>query len=377
MWLKLIRHVACDDFLPANLPPAFSLQVPVADLINQANRTMTACLALLVLVATLALSAGFLATPARMHMRFTHAQKAMQMQTDEQSDKSPPTPLKWETALCSAMIALSMSQDVMALNKPPVQITVRQLEESIDKLEQSGSRSETVQTMADLFDATGSKTLLSRTKYKYVRMLCAVLYVLFCMLYRVCCVVYAASDGWCPVVLLFHCSRFSLTLLPHVYPCVPLPTLQTLYLLVLRALPYALRPTMLAAHHQGHQRQEGQAGKRVGRGAAVSCTVCCPLSPVPPPYHMHHAQCTMHHALCTIHYTLYTLHYTLYTNTPLSHYHSILHTAYCCILLHTVCIRPAYCLHTACTLPAHSLSLSLALALALPSPSTPAQIRER
>mmetsp|Transcript_21101 Transcript_21101/g.46880 ORF Transcript_21101/g.46880 Transcript_21101/m.46880 type:complete len:213 (-) Transcript_21101:105-743(-) len=118
-------------------------------------------LTLLVLVAMIALNAGFLATTRR------HS-NALQLQMSNKPDKQQQKPLKWKTVLGSAMMALSLlDTPAFALNKPLPVVTVKQLEESIDKLEASGSRAETVQTMADLFDAAGSKTLLSRTKYKY------------------------------------------------------------------------------------------------------------------------------------------------------------------------------------------------------------------
>ncbi|KAJ1396499.1 hypothetical protein B484DRAFT_458867 [Ochromonadaceae sp. CCMP2298] len=143
-------------------------------------------LTLLVLVAMIALNAGFLATTRR------HS-NALQLQMSNKPDKQQQKPLKWKTVLGSAMMALSLlDTPAFALNKPLPVVTVKQLEESIDKLEASGSRAETVQTMADLFDAAGSKTLLSRTKYKYVRGVwgvgCGVCYMIYAMCYVLCAV---------------------------------------------------------------------------------------------------------------------------------------------------------------------------------------------
>mmetsp|Transcript_14615 Transcript_14615/g.24197 ORF Transcript_14615/g.24197 Transcript_14615/m.24197 type:complete len:215 (+) Transcript_14615:52-696(+) len=53
---------------------------------------------------------------------------------------------------------------VVAADAP---VSKNTLESAIVKLEQSEGREATVQSMADLFEAAGSKTLLARTKYKY------------------------------------------------------------------------------------------------------------------------------------------------------------------------------------------------------------------
>ena len=45
--------------------------------------------------------------------------------------------------------------------------TISALEESISRLETSESRQDVLQSMADVFEAAESKTLLTRTKYKY------------------------------------------------------------------------------------------------------------------------------------------------------------------------------------------------------------------
>ena len=56
---------------------------------------------------------------------------------------------------------------------PPVEPSVAvsslgRLEQSIQALESSKDRTETIQGLADVFEAAESKTLLVRTKYKYV-----------------------------------------------------------------------------------------------------------------------------------------------------------------------------------------------------------------
>ena len=43
------------------------------------------------------------------------------------------------------------------------------LESNIVKLEQASSRADAIQSFADLYESAGAKTLLVRTKYKYVR----------------------------------------------------------------------------------------------------------------------------------------------------------------------------------------------------------------
>jgi hypothetical protein len=42
------------------------------------------------------------------------------------------------------------------------------LEEKVVALENAESRKDTLQGLADVFEAAGSRTLLARTKYKYV-----------------------------------------------------------------------------------------------------------------------------------------------------------------------------------------------------------------
>ena len=46
-------------------------------------------------------------------------------------------------------------------------VTTQQLVDKIEQLEKATTRQDVVQGMADLFEAAGSKTLLTRTKYKY------------------------------------------------------------------------------------------------------------------------------------------------------------------------------------------------------------------
>ena len=51
----------------------------------------------------------------------------------------------------------------------PVQLV--SMEKAIVGLEQAESRGETVQALADLYEVVNSKTLLARSKYKYVRLI--------------------------------------------------------------------------------------------------------------------------------------------------------------------------------------------------------------
>jgi hypothetical protein len=60
-------------------------------------------------------------------------------------------------------LVFSLNQDISAVSIPS------SLEASISSLEKSENRGEVVQSMADLFEAAGSKTLLARTRYKYVK----------------------------------------------------------------------------------------------------------------------------------------------------------------------------------------------------------------
>jgi hypothetical protein len=50
----------------------------------------------------------------------------------------------------------------------PAASSVGTLEETIVRLESAGTRADTVQGLADVFEAAGSQTLRARTKFKYV-----------------------------------------------------------------------------------------------------------------------------------------------------------------------------------------------------------------
>ena len=56
----------------------------------------------------------------------------------------------------------------VALSDAPQKLSA--LESNIVKLEQASTRADAVQSFADLYESAGAKTLLVRTKYKYVRM---------------------------------------------------------------------------------------------------------------------------------------------------------------------------------------------------------------
>jgi hypothetical protein len=62
-----------------------------------------------------------------------------------------------------------LSESAKEASKTTVAAKINPLEEAIVKLENSEGRSGAVQALADVFEASGSKTLLARSKYKYVR----------------------------------------------------------------------------------------------------------------------------------------------------------------------------------------------------------------
>ena len=57
----------------------------------------------------------------------------------------------------------------IAASDAPLKLSA--LESNIVKLEQASNRADAIQSFADLYESAGAKTLLVRTKYKYVRML--------------------------------------------------------------------------------------------------------------------------------------------------------------------------------------------------------------
>lgn len=73
-----------------------------------------------------------------------------------------------KSAITAVIIAASTADTSFALPDAPVPITRSVLEQSIQTLEASTTRSEVIQSLADVFEAAGTKTLLVRTKYKYV-----------------------------------------------------------------------------------------------------------------------------------------------------------------------------------------------------------------
>jgi hypothetical protein len=91
------------------------------------------------------------------------------------SSPSPPSPpinrmqKRIKSAIAAVVIASATADVSFALpDSPAVPITRSVLESSVQALESSNSRSEVVQSLQDVFAAAGSKTLLVRTKYKYV-----------------------------------------------------------------------------------------------------------------------------------------------------------------------------------------------------------------
>ena len=73
-----------------------------------------------------------------------------------------------KSAITAVIIAASTADTSFALPDAPAPITRSVLEQSIQTLEASSTRSEVIQSLADVFEAAGTKTLLVRTKYKYV-----------------------------------------------------------------------------------------------------------------------------------------------------------------------------------------------------------------
>jgi hypothetical protein len=75
---------------------------------------------------------------------------------------------KIKSAVAAVVIAASSVDLSFAAADTPSPITRSVLEQSIQTLEASNTRSEVIQSLADVFEAAGTKTLLVRTKYKYV-----------------------------------------------------------------------------------------------------------------------------------------------------------------------------------------------------------------
>lgn len=75
---------------------------------------------------------------------------------------------KLKSAIAAVVIAATSVDLSFAASDTPSPITRSVLEQSIQTLEASNTRSEVIQSLADVFEAAGTKTLLVRTKYKYV-----------------------------------------------------------------------------------------------------------------------------------------------------------------------------------------------------------------
>ena len=88
------------------------------------------------------------------------------------SASPPPTgsiQRKIKSAIAAVVIAAStMDVSFAFADTSSAPITRSVLEQSIQTLEASNTRSEVIQSLADVFEAAGTKTLLVRTKYKYV-----------------------------------------------------------------------------------------------------------------------------------------------------------------------------------------------------------------
>lgn len=66
------------------------------------------------------------------------------------------------------LIAFTTNQSIVSALPEARTTTVKNLEETIVQLETAPDRATTVQALADVFEAAGAKTLLARTRYKYV-----------------------------------------------------------------------------------------------------------------------------------------------------------------------------------------------------------------
>jgi len=64
----------------------------------------------------------------------------------------------------AALLATFMTSQTLCYAAPPSV----SLDQAVSTLENSGSRAEVLQSMADLYEVAGTKTLLARTKFKYV-----------------------------------------------------------------------------------------------------------------------------------------------------------------------------------------------------------------
>lgn len=70
------------------------------------------------------------------------------------------------STLASLSLAWASNDSGVIADQGPTKVLG--LETSISNLEKSATRADTVQSLADLYEAAGAKTLLARTKYKYV-----------------------------------------------------------------------------------------------------------------------------------------------------------------------------------------------------------------
>jgi hypothetical protein len=90
------------------------------------------------------------------------------MQMCSSASKKGTMQRKIKSAVAAVVIAVTSVDLSFAASDTPSPITRSVLEQSIQTLEASNTRSEVIQSLADVFEAAGTKTLLVRTKYKYV-----------------------------------------------------------------------------------------------------------------------------------------------------------------------------------------------------------------
>ena len=94
--------------------------------------------------------------------------RGVSMQIDESGMTSKKVIPKAMRLLSIFTLSTNLFISEPAISTAAATSTSAALEQSISKLEASETRADTVQSLADVFEAAGSRTLIARTKYKYV-----------------------------------------------------------------------------------------------------------------------------------------------------------------------------------------------------------------
>jgi hypothetical protein len=128
---------------------------------------------LLLLVLAFAVVEGFLPAGRRGVAVQLHANNNKQSSSESEAAPSSSTPKaskpKYLKTLVASVLASAIFLESTTLAPSPsvaATITTVGLEAAINTFETAETREETVQAFADLFEAAGQKTLLTRTKYK-------------------------------------------------------------------------------------------------------------------------------------------------------------------------------------------------------------------